>query len=101
MSKVDEAKWRSLRRIQSGNRNEITQVTKAGYLWKRGRTLKRWLCRWYVVKNGKMSYAYTPQDAAQHNSENVLSAVVSVRPLGSQPLKRYTPEVSDPGSAFR
>jgi len=92
MSKVDEAKWRSLRRIQSGNRNEITQVTKAGYLWKRGRTLKRWLCRWYVVKNGKMSYAYTPQDAAQHNSENVLSAVVSVRPLGSQPLKRYTPE---------
>eukprot|EP00191_Tetraselmis_sp_GSL018_P011770 CAMPEP_0177600124 /NCGR_PEP_ID=MMETSP0419_2-20121207/13422_1 /TAXON_ID=582737 /ORGANISM="Tetraselmis sp., Strain GSL018" /LENGTH=483 /DNA_ID=CAMNT_0019093029 /DNA_START=255 /DNA_END=1702 /DNA_ORIENTATION=- len=93
MGYVDEEKWKSLQHIRSCGRNELTQISKAGFLWKRSSMLRRWLRRWYVVKEGMITYSYSPQDAALYNCEKALDAAVHFASKAtSKPLKRTTPE---------
>eukprot|EP00191_Tetraselmis_sp_GSL018_P003688 CAMPEP_0177621100 /NCGR_PEP_ID=MMETSP0419_2-20121207/27371_1 /TAXON_ID=582737 /ORGANISM="Tetraselmis sp., Strain GSL018" /LENGTH=604 /DNA_ID=CAMNT_0019120927 /DNA_START=486 /DNA_END=2300 /DNA_ORIENTATION=- len=72
---------------------QLTQISKAGFLWKRSSMLRRWLRRWYVVKEGMITYSYSPQDAALYNCEKALDAAVHFASKAtSKPLKRTTPE---------
>lgn len=73
MSALDLERRASLQRIQSRGRNETADSGKAGYLWKRGSTFKRWLRRWYVVERGTLSYSHSPQEASIREVEHAIS----------------------------
>eukprot|EP00873_Tetraselmis_striata_P017062 jgi/Tetstr1/437326/TSEL_002810.t1 len=86
MSDLDQDRRASLLRIQSRSHNETTDSARAGFLWKRGSTFKRWVRRWYVVERGTLTYSQTPQEAAMREVDHAISGrICGAKPFGKAP----------------
>lgn len=66
---------------------EAVHISKAGFLWKRGKVKRNWLRRWCVVRKGVFRYCSEPGQASSFQERVLSGRVIAARRL-AQPIQR-------------